>query len=285
MRFFNAHLLVLATPVAGFSQTLTSASLSNNDVTVYEESAPGILSINNSASLTSVLQGSANAAGGNVELFTSSDSPLYEDPSVGGAFANANPTVLTAGFSSGPSVTVSGLNGQDWFTTPGNAYETGYGANNMANVWFGSFLQAMNDQSSGQAALFIAGNEADLFDTFRDNGGFAQMSDPNVSYIDSSDAIVSVGLGGFADATPRVADLLEVSPVVLSSIFQNGIQISEVAKVNSQAVYSFEAVDSGVLFDDGVDSYSATYVVSIPEPSSSVLLLLAGMSGLARRKR
>ena len=220
-----------------------------------------------------------------MELFTSSDLDAYKDPAFGGNFANATPTSLLANFSNGSSVTVSGMNGKDWFLDPGSFYDTGYGANNFANQWFGDFLQAMNTQSGGAAVLFITGNEGDLFDVFRDNGGFAQMSDPNVSYIDTSDAIVSVGLGGFADATARVADLLEVSPLVLSSIFRNGIEISEVAKVNGQVVYSFDGVDSGVLFDDGVDSYSATYVVSIPEPSSSVFLLLAGISGLARRKR
>lgn len=55
--------------------------------------------------------------------------------------------------------------------------------------------------------------------------------------------------------------------------------------MNGQEAYCFEAVDSGVLLDDGVDSYGATSVVGVPEPSSSLLLLLAGATALVRRKR
>ncbi|MFT6179621.1 MAG: hypothetical protein ACI9NQ_001233 [Paracoccaceae bacterium] len=61
------------------------------------------------------LQGTASAAGGNIELFASSDDAVYDDASASGAFANADPTVLTAGFSDASTVTVSGLDGQDWF--------------------------------------------------------------------------------------------------------------------------------------------------------------------------
>ncbi len=286
MKTLKGYALVTAATLTGAqSQTLNSAFFSDSDITIYEESSPGVLTANSSYDPVLAMQGSANAAGGNVELFASSDSPSYDDASATGAFAMANPTVLTAGFSDSSSVTVSGLNGQDWFVDSGSVYDTAYGADNLANQWFGDFLSAMNSQSSGAANAFIVGNEGTLFDSFRDNGGFAQMSDPNISYIDTSDSFVSVGLGGFEDATPRVAGLLDVSTFILGQFFPNGIEISEVVKVNDQEVYSFAAVNSGVVLNDGVDSYSATYVVSVPEPSSSVLLLLAGLAGISRRKR
>lgn len=286
MKISKVYLLVFASPVTNaYSQTLTSAILSNNDVTIYEESSPRLLTENSAYDPVDALQGTASAAGGNIELFASSDQPAYDDPSASGAFANADPTVLTAGFSDASTVIVSGLDGQDWFVDSANNYNTSYGADNFANQWFGDFLTAMSDQSSGAANSFINGNEGTLFDTFKTNGGFAQMSDPNVSYIETSDAIVSVGLGGFNDVTERVAILLQVQPVQLAALFQNGLQISEVAKVNGQEAYGFVAVDSGVFLDDGIDSYSATYLVSVPEPSSSLLLLLAGATGLVRRKR
>jgi len=270
------------------AQPLTSATFSNSDVTIYEESSPGVLTQNNSFNPVSALQGTANAAGGNIELFASSDLGGFVSPVAGSAFATTSPTVLTAGFSSGPTVTVSGLNGQDWFSDASNNYDTTFGASNLANQWFGDFLTAMVAQSGGAAASFISGSETTLFDTFRDNGGFAQLSDPNISYIDTSDSmVVSVGLGGFSDSTPRVASLLDVAPAVFDFAFQNGIQISEVVKINGEEAYSFQGVNSGVVLNDGVNSYDATYEVSVPvpEPSSSLLLLLAGVAGVIRRKR
>ena len=285
-------LLALAPFGAANAQTLNSASLSNSDVTIYEadNSSPvRQLSINNSLSPLVALQGTASDAGGNIELFTSSDLPAFDDVSELGSFANAMPTVLTAGFSNGSTVTVSGLNGRDWFLVSGSVYDTSFGVDNLANQWFGDFLGAMNTQSGGATTSLIAlaGGEASLFDTFRDNGGFAQMSDPNVSFIDTTDSIVSVGLGGFIDSTNRVAGLIGVSPISLDLAFEDGLQVSEVALVNGEAAYGFEAVDSGVVLDDPESSYSGTYVVmtAVPEPSSSLLVLLAGVAGLARRKR
>ena len=272
-------LVLVAAASTASAQTLSSASLSNGDVTIYRESSPGILTIDPSAPLLTVLQGTTNAAGGNIELFTSSDglAPL--------PFASASPTVLTAGFSNGQSVTVSGLNGQDWFLDSSNVYNTAYGADNLANTWFGDFLAAMINQGNAFASGLINGNEALLYGSFLANNGFAQSSDPNVSFIEVDSSIVNVGLGGFLDATPAVASLLNVSEAQLAFAFPGGIQLSEVAKVNGEVVYSFEGEDSGVVLDDGVDSYSATYLVTVPEPSSSVLLLVTGIGFLARRKR
>ncbi len=279
------HLALLAAAISpAWSQTLTSASLSNSDVTIYIESPPGMLAIDPSASLLSVLQGSAGAAGGNVELFTSSDLPAYDDPSSGSAFALADPTNLTAGFSNGDSIIVSGLSGQDWFVDNNGNYDTDYGSVNLANLWFSDFLGAMADQQTAGPDS-ITGNEALLYNNFLNNGGFAQISDPNISFIENDGSIVNIGLGGFADSTSAVALLIGASEAQLQATYANGIEISEVVLVNGQAAYGFDGVDSGVVLDDGVDSYAATYLVTVPEPSSSLLIALAGLVVTARRRR
>ncbi len=286
MKTTKLSALITATGIlSASSQTLTSAFFSNADFTVHEESAPGVIIVNNSFDPVQALQGSLGAAGGNVELFRSSDLAPFDDPSAGGLFASADATVLTAGFSDSSTVTVSGLNGQDWFVDASDFYDTAFGADNLANQWFGDFLDAVIDQSNGAVLPFVTGNESDLFDNFRDNGGFAQLSDPNISFIDTSDSFVSVGLAGFDDSTTRLAGLLGVNSFILGQFFPDGIQVSEVARVNGREVYSFEAIDSGVVLDDGVDSFSGTFVVTVPEPSSALFLLVAGGLVSTRRKR
>lgn len=266
------------------AQTLSSVNLSNSDVAIYKESPAGTLVLDNTAPLLSVLQGSANAAGGNVELFHSSDLAAYQSPVAGGDFANATPTTLTAGFSNGDSIILSGLSGQDWFKDTTESYNTSYGAANLANDWFADFLGAMaNQQTAG--GNFITGNEAALYGSFLTNGGFARISDPNVSFIENDSSIFNIGLGGFADSTSVVAEMIGVPELQLQLSYGNGIELSEVILVNGQAAYGFEGVDSGVVLNDGVDSYAATFFVSVPEPSSSLLILLSGLGLIARRKR
>jgi hypothetical protein len=79
--------------------------------------------------------------------------------------------------------------------------------------------------------------------------------------------------------------MIGVTEVQLQASYANGIELSEVILVNGQAAYGFAAVDSGVVLNDGVDSYAATFLVSVPEPSSSLLILLSGLGMIARRKR
>ena len=280
---FTKLILLAAAVSPACAQTLTSAALSNSDVLIYEEFPAGSLVLNQSAPLLSVLQGSTNAAGGNIELFTSSDLPAYDDPAAGGNFALATPTTLTAGFSNGDTVILSGLDGQDWFLDATGSYNTGYGSVNLANLWFSDFLTAMGDQQTG-GPDFITGNEALLYGSFLNNGGFAQISDPNISFIETDGSIVDVGLGGFADSTARVAQLLGVTTLQLQASYANGIEISEVVLINGKAAYGFDGEDSGVVLDDGVDSYSATFLVSVPEPSSA-LLSVFGLALIARRRR
>ncbi|MGJ8633128.1 MAG: NF038130 family PEP-CTERM protein [Luteolibacter sp.] len=276
------------------AQTLSTASISGSDTTIYTPDISGELSVTPGAALTSVLQGTASSAGGNVELFASSDSAV--NPASGGVFATATPTVLTAGFDNSQSVSVRSLNGADWFTTTGGGYDTTYGQLNLANSWYGDFVTAVTAQSATAGGVLASDLEG-FFNTFRDNGGFAQISDPNVSYVQLSGNQVTVGLGGFLDASNRIAELLDVDAATFSSYFADGLQVSEVAIVEGDALYAFSAVDSGVFLDDAADSpgvrsdsdsYTGTYEVTttaVPEPSSALLVLLGTVSMAMRRKR
>lgn len=130
-----------------------------------------------------------------------------------------------------------------------------------------------------------------MFDTFRDNGGFQQQSDPNISYVEVSGNELKVGLGGFIDIKPRVTALVANATGILeafvSGLIPNGIQSSEVVLIDGVASYSFDAVESGVVLDDGVDSYTATYEVAtnVPEPSSAMLILVGAGAVALRRRR
>ena len=63
--------------------------------------------------------------------------------------------------------------------------------------------------------------------------------------------------------------------------------MSEVVLIDGVATYGFDATDSGVRLDDGVDSYNGNYEVSasVPEPSSSLLAGLGAFAFMLRRKR
>lgn len=282
-------LLLLAAslqPLAG--QNLQSASISGSDIIKYVESPPGQLAVDSAASLLTVLQGSASAAGGNVELFASSDSGGFLSPLNGSPFALVAPTVLTATFDNAQAVNVRSLNGNDWFTVAaGGGYDISYGANNLANLWFGDFLGALVSQGNAFVPAFIAGNEQNLYNSFLANGGFAQLSDPNISYIHLAPGTVTVGLGGFLDAIPQVAPLIGSTEQDLRLLFPEGLQISELAIVDEVVVYSFSAVQSGVSLDDGVNSYSATYeqtMSAVPEPGYIGLALFTPTIILRRRR-
>lgn len=282
-------LLLLAAsfqPVCG--QNLQSASISGSDIIKYVESPPGQLTVDSAAPLLTVLQGSAGAAGGNVELFASSDSGAFLSPLNGSPFALVAPTVLTATFDNAQVVNVRSLNGNDWFTVAaGGGYNISYGVDNLANQWFGDFLGAMVSQGTAFVPGFIAGNEQNLYNSFLANGGFAQLSDPNISYIHLAPGTVSVGLGGFLDAIPQIAPLIGSSEQDLRLLFPEGLQISELAIVDEVVVYSFSAVDSGVFLDDGVNSYSATYeqtMTAVPEPGYIGLIIVTAIIILRRRR-
>lgn len=256
----------------------TLSNFSNSGYIIYTDTGVGtpseLAQTTDLSQTVNALSGDASFAGGNIELYTQSDGASAVD------FANADKVSLTVDFGAGNTVVLESLNGQDWFND-GLSYNTSYGANNLANQWFGDLVDELGNVSASQ--------EVELFNTFRDAGGFQQLSDPNVSYVEQNGAEVTVGLGGFIDVRPRFLQLAVASgidPVTANSSVPNGLQVSEVVIIDGVASYGFEATDSGVRFDDGVDSYSANYEVSnVPEPSSSLLSII-GLSALTlRRKR
>ena len=226
------------------------------------------------AQTVNALSGNASYAGGNIELYTGSDGASMLD------FTNADRVSLTVDFGAGSQVTLSSLNGQDWFND-GLSYNTSYGANNLANQWFGDLV--------GQLNYVSASDQVQLFNTFRDSGGFQQISDPNVSYVEKNGGEVKVGLGGFIDVKQRFVQLAVASgidPITASTTVPDGLQVSEVVLIDGVVSYGFSATDSGVVLKDGVDSYNANYEVSnVPEPSSTLLSLTGLLALTLRRKR
>ena len=272
------------------STLVTSILNSVGDVTLYTDNA-GALSVEDASNAVdpylsnTTLQGTASSAGSNLELGRSLDN--YTDMSATGAFANAATTILTTTHSTGDTVTVRGLNGADWFTTGAGLYDTSYGADNLANQYFNDLYTAGYNAANLFGKLAITQMDAtSLYEQFRDAGGFAQVSDPNISYVTVENGQATVGLAGFVDTTPRLAQLTGYTEDTLNGLLTNGFQSSEVAMINGEAVYSFSGVSSGTVLDDGVDSYAATYEVAlpIPEPSSALLALLGTLT-LLRRSR
>ncbi len=279
----SANSLLADTPSTAI---LTGDSISGSTIYVVDPASAStpqeIIFTPDSSQLINALGGDISFAGGNVELYANSDGASLAD------FQNAQHVELTVDFGNGSPVTLSSLNGQDWFNSASAGYDTTWGADNLANQWFNDFVDELETFPS--LASFTTDRE-DLFNTFRDDGGFQQQSDPNISYVESSGDTVTVGLGGFIDIKPRVAGLVAnatgLPEGVVLALVPDGIQSSEVVLINGVASYGFEARASGVVLDDGVDSYSATYEVSqsVPEPSSTLLILLGAGAVTLRRKR
>ncbi len=248
---------------------------------VYAETTPGELAVTpNSTMLLNALGGDSSHAGGNVELYTASDSATNV------AFKDADHVLLELNMS-GTMVTLSSLNGHDWFDTPGGNYDTTFGANNLANRWFNDFADELKNHTP-----LVIGNEQALFESYRDNGGFQRVSDPNVSYVEVNGQQILVGLGGFIDIHDQAVALIAAATgqplAAVDPFVSNGIQSSEVVLINGVASYGFSATPSGVRLNDGVDSYNGNYEVTnvaVPEPSSAILLGLGSLSLLLRRKR
>lgn len=279
-----------------FGSTLLNSSLSSTssaDIIFYTDSG-GILNVQPAGTavdplLSSVLTASAGAASGNVELYAGSDA--LTDLSATSSFGTQAPVVLTTNHLEG-QVQVRSLNGQDWFVDTNNTYNLAFGADNLANQYFNDLFTAAQGAATSlfaQVGLATA-DRGSLYDDFVAAGGFAQISDPNISYVTvDADGLPVVGLAGFIDASSRLADLTGLALSDINANFANGFQSSEVAIVNGEALYSFSAVDSGVELLDGVGSYTGTYEVtgsiSVPEPSAALLGLLGGLTMLSRRRR
>ena len=288
--------LCLITLSANFlsAATIANASVTGDTVSgaTYYQVDPGSVSnplalqvITNPTEpeLVALLGGNASLAGGNVELYATSDSASLA------SFQNAERVLLNLGYTDGRQATLSSLNGQDWFNSVTTGYDLTYGADNLANRWFNDYVDNLN---TFPTLLPFTGDRTSLFNSFRDGGGFQQQSDPNISYSEFSGDTITVGLGGFMDIKPRVAALVaSVSGLPLATVIgsiPDGIQSSEVVLIDGVPNYGFNAVPSGVVLNDGFNSYTATYEITtqvVPEPSSILLILFGASTLILRRNR
>jgi len=287
----TAVLLTLAVPgLASAIIAYPSSATVGPDHGIYTETSPGVLTLNPSGNALSELAGNASSPGGNVELFYLSETATYTDMSASGAFANVARTNLDMVFPDGSTCQLSSLNGGDWFYDAGGAYNTSYGAENFANQWFTELVTA-----SGQATTLDGfGLTSQLWDEFVNNGVFAIMSDPNINYAYMDNGSLEFGLGGHIDAGIKIDPILAQMETdnglplgTLQNLLPDPFQFSEVVLVDGLPHYSFAATDSGVILDDGVNSYSGNYHITAektPEPSSALLLLVSSMAFLASRR-
>jgi hypothetical protein len=262
-----------------------------NDYLLYDATANSTY-LNPSASLQTILGGSAASPTGNVELAASSEKTGF----------NFNKTTTLNGTIGGRAIGISSLTQSDWDTA---AYKGS--TKTFGRYWFD---QAMTGNGFGALASSPTGTA--LFDIFKTNGGFQRFSDPNISYVNqSTDGKVQIGLAGHLNASPlftqSIKQYLEKSTLsrteratftaLNSELGSKPIQASEVFKYTYNNVtdyaYSFKATASGLTEKgDGV-SHTGNYEViltgpppikHVPEPG--VLLSLVGVAaaGLKLRK-
>jgi hypothetical protein len=279
-----------------------SPAVAGTDYKLYQvnPSNPAQLIENDSLAVSSVLSGpkTQTSPGGNIRLYAGSDTATLS------AFQTA-PHVALNGTIGGHSVSVSSLNGADWFGTADN---TAYLAPTLANTWFNSFLSYYNFTgflgSNGYSPTAIAVEESTLFNGFVNNppsngGGFQHLSGPSVSYVqeDSSTNQLSIGI---ADTDGYLYGFIKayVQATATSSTYNNflatypDIYASKVALVSvdggtPQAYYSFSSVPSGLTTTDPTESYNIEFqdTVPVPEPASMGLIGSAAAMLLMRRRR
>ncbi|TLD72145.1 PEP-CTERM sorting domain-containing protein [Phragmitibacter flavus] len=261
-----------------------------NEFWIYEESTPGNLVLTNDAGqLHAVLRGHAGAPGGNLELFAWSELPGYVDASSGGAFATVVPVTLS-GVAGAFAFEFRRLNGTGWFGST-SGHDTTYGASTLATEWFDGFMDHVAALSGGFVAAVLNANRGGLFDDWRDAGGFASLSDPNIGYVyqDGVGGNLRFGLEGFLDASPRFQQFLtDAGYGAVAGFVPAGIQYSEVVMLNGAAFYSFgNATSSGVALNDPFQSYTGTFafVSSVPEPGGALLIGTIGVFLLLCRRK
>lgn len=275
---------IVASP--SFAASLTNPSVSGvagTDYLVYKQVGNQTV-LDNSAPLSTVLQGSAANPGGNVELFADSETSKYNTLT---NFQNATATSLTGQILGNPIV-LSSLTYSDWFKT-GSGNSTTYGAANLATTWFNANLVA-----NGYGALFQTNSgkaiAALAYNTFLGNAGFQRFSDPNISYLnqDSPNSPIKIGLAGHYDATNLLSAALgpQVAPQISllrdPSKASSPLQMSEVVKVtyggNTSYLYSFQATESDLTAaDDGI-SHSGNYEVTLPGQAVPEPITMLGMA-------
>ena len=325
-------LLVGASVAMGVSAIATNpslaASLTNPKVTgvkgmdylIYEyvpnpdpTATADFTKLNNNADLATVLQGSCSVGGafipsnsckkgeprGNVELFANSERLSLDE------FLDYTTVTSLTGDVGDKSITLSSLTATDWF---GKKLDTKYGVDNLANEWFEAALTSygITKDVLKTANMFIPkipNSKENLFNAFRDNGGFQRFSDPNIAYVDMDDMTgnLEVGLAGHYDAVDLIFDNLTDQQKDLLSVFLQGkpVQAAELVKITYDGEtsyhYSFSAPESGLIEQGDMISHTGLYdpelttnveVEKAPEPSFVLgSLLAAGGMFAAKRKQ
>lgn len=274
-----ASLSAIATaPVAAASLTdVKIGGTASSDYYVYDVNTAGTnttLATSDLANVKKVLDGNAISPTGNVELAASSEQTGFD--------FTKNTTL--EGNIGGKSLVLSSLTYSDWFGA-----SNAYGASNLANTWFNSFLTAAGQGGASTGVKTFA------YNTFFGLKGFERTSDPNISYVNQNDdtGLVSIGLAGHLN----LIDAYGLSTIsAFAGLLPSTLQASEVVKYtydNNQTgyLYSFKATDSGLVSDDGTNSHNGNYEVTfkgakpVPVPAAFVGIAIAGAIGALKLKR
>ncbi|OCR00257.1 hypothetical protein BCD67_24955 [Oscillatoriales cyanobacterium USR001] len=299
-------------PAPSLAASLTGATIGGSAPYLTYSSGSGktFTVANTQANVQAALDGDSSSPGGNVELFSNSESSSLSASlsailtgdftsvfSSFGNFLNYNQNTTLSGKIAGQDITLSSLMATDWFgasavnsvkvgiasasaianpTLRQNAFLAAvaplYNSSNLATQWFSDALSNYGFSSNQE-----------LFTLFVLAGGFQRFSDPNISYVNQDGGTIKIGLAGHYDAAALFG---------IESPLGVPLQASEVVKViydgKTQYKYSFNATNSGLTaLDDGI-SHSGNYEVSVeavPEPTTMIGLILGGSSLIAAKRK